>query len=572
MDQTAGRNAPNLILIGLMGAGKSTVGALVAERLGMTLTDTDRLVEQVAGRPVAEIFAREGEAGFRRREAEAVALVCGRGGQVVATGGGAVLDPLNRERLWRCGLVVWLDAPPEVLAGRLPQPHSRPLLSAAAAPEKSAGAAAAHKAAVTGKLQDLLTTRGSLYAAAHYRVDTAGRAPAQVAEEVARLYRDWRASQAVRFVPVSLGERSYRIAIGAGLLGKAGVYMRQALGLTTSGPLPKALVVTSETVGRLWLEPLTQSLTAEGFTVHPLEVPDGDEAKTLAVLARAYDACAAAELDRRAVVVALGGGAVGDLAGLAAATYLRGLAFVQVPTTLLAQVDASVGGKVAVNHPRGKNLIGAFHQPRLVLADPLTLASLPDRELRAGLAEVIKHGVIADPAYLRQVGDRLDAVLAKDPEALAEVVEGSCRIKASVVEADEHEAGPRANLNYGHTAGHGLEAAAGFGGQPHDQATVGGLLHGEAVALGMLVAARLGAARSWAPGLEVELERLFSRIGLPTRVPELPLERVMAYMQADKKAAGGRLTWVLARDAGQVARVQDIDLADVERILIDLGG
>lgn len=539
----------NLILVGLMGAGKSTVGAEAARRLGLAFLDTDRMVEEAAGRSVAAIFATEGEAGFRRREAEAVALACSGDGQVIATGGGAVLDPVNRQGLWRAGLVVWLDAPPEALAGRLPLSGDRPLLA---------------DQGVRGELQrrldELLGERHALYAQAHRRLDVAAITRDEAIEEVVRLFESWRESS--RVVRVDLGDRGYSIVIGPGGLGRAGRLVREALGEDPGATGGRTvLIVTTPPVAALWLDRLAEPLRAEGFRVRDLVVPDGEEAKSLEVLSQVYDACAEVGLDRGDLVVALGGGAAGDLAGLAAATYMRGIAFVQVPTTLLAQVDASVGGKVAVNHPRGKNLIGAFHQPRLVLVDTETLSTLPEREFRSGLAEVVKHGVIADPAYLDLTNGSLDAVLARDPEALAAVVEGSCRIKAAVVAADEREGGLRANLNFGHTAGHAIEAAAGFG----------GLLHGEAVGLGMLVAARLGEARGWAAGLTVRLADLLGRAGLPVRIPDLPLGLIMDYMQADKKASGGHLTWVLVPEVGRAERVQDVDLADVERILLDLG-
>ncbi|MGE5589966.1 MAG: 3-dehydroquinate synthase [Bacillota bacterium] len=530
----------NLILIGLMGAGKSTVGQEAARRLGLAFVDTDQMVEEEAGRSVAAIFEVEGEAGFRRLETEAIARACSQGGQVIATGGGAVLDPDNRRRLWDAGLVVWLDAPPAVLAERLPPSGDRPLLAGV---ERAA------------RLSALLEQRRPLYALAHRRLDVVARTLDEAVEEVVSMYQSW--PNGPRVVPVNLGERSYRIVIGPGGLARAGGLLREVL--AKAGP--RVLIVTTPPVAALWLDRLAESLRDAGFIVRDLVVPDGEESKSLEVLVQVYDACAEAGLDRGDLVAALGGGAVGDLAGLAAATYLRGIAFAQVPTTLLAQVDASVGGKVAVNHPRGKNLIGAFHQPRLVLADTATLATLPEREFRSGLAEVIKHGVVADPSYLDLTAGSLDAVLARDAEALAAVAEGSCRIKAAVVAADERESGLRANLNFGHTAGHGIEAAAGFG----------GLLHGEAVGLGMLVAARLSEARGWAPGLTTRLTDLLGRAGLPVRIPGLPLGLILDYMQTDKKASEGRLTWVLVPEVGRAERVRDVDLADAERILLDLG-
>lgn len=320
----------------------------------------------------------------------------------------------------------------------------------------------------------------------------------------------------------------------------------------------RVLVVINPTVRGLWGRGAERSLAEAGLAVHWAEIPDGEEHKTLNTAARLYDRAFEAGLDRNCAVVALGGGVVGDIAGFVAATYLRGVPLVQVPTTLLAQVDSSVGGKVGVNHPQGKNIIGAFYQPVLVLADVGTLRTLPGRELRAGIAEVIKYGVIYDAAFFGWLEENLERLLEGDPEALTYAVEMSCRIKARVVEADETEQGLRQILNYGHTFGHALEALTGYR----------VYVHGEAVAVGMVAAAKL----SVLIGLLDEdaygrIEQLVRRAGLPADIPaDLSFESVLASMERDKKARDGRITFVLPEAIGRVGFYPDVSAQVLRRL------
>lgn len=363
-------------------------------------------------------------------------------------------------------------------------------------------------------------------------------------------------------VRVDLGERSYFIHIGHGLLAELGAVVREAV--PHAG---RVLIIADAAVAERWLEPAAASLGAAGLAVSHVTAPAGESSKSLAVAEQMYNACLDAGLDRKSAIVALGGGAAGDLAGFVAATWLRGIDFIQVPTTLLAQVDASVGGKVAVNLPRGKNLVGAFHQPKAVVADLATLATLPEREYRSGLAEVVKHGVIRDRSLFEYLEQNAAAVLAQDPAVMAHVVERNCRIKAAVVAADEREGGLRAILNLGHTVGHAAEALAGRmdGGS--------GLLHGEAVSIGLVAAARL-AARSGVllqPDLPERLQALLARFGLPVALPPgldpADLLPVMAY---DKKAEGGRIKWVLPVRLGQVQVTPYVQAEDVQAVLAEL--
>jgi 3-dehydroquinate synthase len=332
---------------------------------------------------------------------------------------------------------------------------------------------------------------------------------------------------------IDLGARSYPIVIGSGLLGDAALVNGHVAARDV-------MIVTNETVGPLYRSPLEGALA--GKRVRAVTLPDGEQFKTLATLGRVLDALVEARFNRDACVVALGGGVVGDLAGFAAACYQRGVDFVQVPTTLLAQVDSSVGGKTGVNHPGGKNLIGAFHQPRAVLTDLETLRTLPPRELRAGLAEVIKYGLIDDPSFLGWLEHNVAALLALDADALAHAVRRSCEIKARIVASDEREQGVRALLNLGHTFGHAIEAAAGYG----------EWLHGEAVAAGMLLASDLSARLGWIEAADVARVRdLLRRAGLPVSAPPIGAARALDLMGMDKKVQQGRIRLVLLRRLGE---------------------
>ncbi|HYW03461.1 MAG TPA: 3-dehydroquinate synthase [Gammaproteobacteria bacterium] len=354
----------------------------------------------------------------------------------------------------------------------------------------------------------------------------------------------------MKVLEVDLGQRSYPIYIGTGLLGAADVWSRHL-------PGRQVLVITNETVAPLYLDRVTAALS--GFTVDTLILPDGEEHKTLATASRVFDRLMELRYDRDCTLIALGGGVVGDLTGFAAACYLRGVHFLQMPTTLLAQVDSSVGGKTGVNHPLGKNMIGAFHQPRCVVADIGTLDTLGDRELRAGLAEVIKYGLIADAAFLEWLEGRLDGLLAREPEALAEAVRTSCRIKAEIVARDEREQGLRALLNFGHTFGHAIETGLGYG----------TLLHGEAVAVGMLMAAELSRRLGDIDGADCgRVRRLIERAGLPTAAPaELDAERFLTLMASDKKVRGGRLRLVLLAAPGRAEVRDDFDPGELRAVL-----
>lgn len=356
----------------------------------------------------------------------------------------------------------------------------------------------------------------------------------------------------MRQITVPLRDRSYPILIGAGLLAALGERVRAA------GIRGSLALVQDENVAPRYGEAARRSLEAAGYRVAPIVVPPGETSKSLSRLGELYAALSAAGLDRDSAVVALGGGVVGDLAGFAAATYLRGVPFVQVPTTLLAQVDASVGGKTAIDLPAGKNLAGAFHQPSLVLIDLETLATLPEPEYRSGLAEIVKYGVIADREFFEYLELNREPLLAHYPDRLEHVVARSCQIKADVVGVDERESGLRAILNYGHTVGHAIEAVAGYG----------AYLHGEAIAIGMAAAGRLSESAGWLPAADAaRIERLLEGFGLPLRLREpLPEDALLAAMRLDKKSRGGELRFILAREIGRV-ELAPVSEAEVREVL-----
>ena len=346
---------------------------------------------------------------------------------------------------------------------------------------------------------------------------------------------------------VSLADRSYPIHIGPGVLSQSDLLLPH---LTSA----KAVIVSNTTVAPLYADAVSASLRDAGVESSRILLPDGEQFKNWETLNSIFDFLLERHCDRTSTLIALGGGVVGDITGFAAASYQRGIPFIQIPTTLLAQVDSSVGGKTAINHPRGKNMIGAFYQPELVLADTEVLSTLPDRELRAGLAEVIKYGLIRDLPFLEWLEENLDHLLARKPEALAFAIARSCKNKAEVVSADEHEKGERALLNLGHTFGHAIEAGMGYG----------VWLHGEAVAAGTMMAAELSFRLGWLDADDLErIEDLFRRAGLPTVGPEMGTTKYLELMQHDKKVQNGKMNLILLE---QIGRAVSTNSASAEHV------
>jgi shikimate kinase/3-dehydroquinate synthase len=524
----------NIFLVGLMGAGKTTIGRMLARRLGMHFADSDHEIEARTGASVPWIFEIEGEASFRRREADMIRELTASSGLVLATGGGAVLNPDSRRLLAERGTVIYLRASVNSILARTAHDKNRPLLQTADP---------------RGKLEDLTAQREPLYREIADIVIDTGRPNVQSmvqtildqlgAMDAARQRAKARThmnEHACISLNVDLGERSYPILIGRGLLDD-GALLTRHIGAVGG----KVAIVTNTTVAPLYLDKVAAPLRASGREVVTIVLPDGEEHKNWQSLNQVFDALLANKCDRKTTLVALGGGVIGDLTGYAAASYMRGVPFVQIPTTLLSQVDSSVGGKTGINHPLGKNMIGAFYQPRAVIADTATLDTLPARELSAGLAEVIKHGAILDLPFFDWIEANIGKLVARDHAALAHAILRSCEIKSDVVRRDEREGGLRAVLNFGHTFGHAIENGLGYG----------EWLHGEAVGCGMVMAAdlshRLGLLDA---DSALRVRRLVKAAGLPVEAPDLGAGRWIELMEVDKKNEGGAIKFILLKPLG----------------------
>lgn len=516
----------NIYLYGPSGSGKSTIGKLLAGQLGLTYYDLDELIVDNAGMDIPQIFALEGEAGFRQREYDLMDRVAQGGAMVIALGGGALLDESSRALAQASGQVVCLSADLETLAQRLAQDaNQRPLLASSSTNDQDSQAVRKTSLdELRTSLRALLERRAAHYASFSIQVDTSQQSPEQAAWEIqVRLGR---------FYITGMG-KGYMALAAPGALQVLPAWMAE-LGL--SGPL--ALVSDSH-VAPLYGERLLVILQSAGYAARLIHFPAGEVHKTIATVEDLWLAFLESGLERSSTVLALGGGVVGDLAGFAAATYLRGVPWVCLPTTLLSMVDASLGGKTGADLPQGKNLVGAFHPPSLVLADSQTLGTLPERELRNGLAEVVKHGVIGDPRLFELCEQGWQAVHAN----LDEIVRRAMAVKIRVICSDPYEQGQRAALNLGHTLGHAIEMASDFQ-----------LQHGEAVAIGMVAAAsyaeRIGLAHA---GLAGRLRKVLTNLGLPVDIPpNLETQRLVSGMGVDKKRKGGKVRLALPRQVGDV--------------------
>ncbi len=506
---------PIIFLYGPPGSGKTTTGWRLAQSLDLSFLDLDTEIESTSGTTIAEIFARQGEPAFRDRERRVLEEAIQKGKGVVALGGGALLDLDNRNLVEGAGQVICLNAPFAILLGRVMQTAGRrPLL----------GSIQADADTVREKLNALLERRAGHYASFPLQLDTNGITPQNAA---------WGVQILLGWFRVGGMGRVYEVIIREGALRQTGKAF-EAAGL--GGPVA---LVSDENVAPLYVLQVSEALQERGYAVKPVSMPPGEEHKTPTTLEHLWGALVEAGLERGSSLAALGGGVVGDLAGFAAATYLRGVAWAALPTSLLAMCDASIGGKTGADLPQGKNLIGAFHPPRLVLADPETLASLPRPELRSGMAEVIKAGIIGDPALFALCEGGWQAVESRWPE----VVSRAAAVKIQAIEEDPFEKGRRAVLNLGHTLGHAIEWASGYE-----------VKHGEAVAIGIVAVAHLAWLLGLAePGLEERIANTLSSFDLPVRIPSvLSPDKLLAGMHVDKKRAGGKARFVLPRRVGEV--------------------
>jgi shikimate kinase/3-dehydroquinate synthase len=518
----------SIVLSGFMATGKSTVGPLVAERLGLPFVDTDTLIEKEAGKPVAEAFKSEGEPAFRARELRLVEQLLGDGvARVIAFGGGTVTIEKARRLAVDRAVVVTLTAPPAVVAERVKDLGLRPNLAVGGDP--------------LARARELMAARAPAYAECHIALASDVLDPDAIADAVVAVAR-----RDPLLVP--LGARSYPIDVCVGEPSR----LTDAIG--RAGP-SAVVVVTDSNVQRARGQALEAALRPLALDVVKVTLPPGEVHKTLATVSTIWDGALAAKVDRDALVVAAGGGVVGDLAGFAAACLLRGVRFVQAPTTLLSMVDSSVGGKTGFDHPSGKNLVGAFHQPTAVVADLEHLETLSARERRAGLAEVVKIALATDAHLLDALERSAPALSAGDVAALLPVVRSAIDAKIRVVRDDERESGARALLNLGHTVGHALETHGGYS----------RWLHGEAVALGTVVELRATASLGHTPAdLPARAAALFEALGLSAKVSASEVAACWRFVAGDKKRAGNHLKLPVVTAPG-VSHVEKVPLARLEK-------
>ena len=563
------RQASNIVITGFSGTGKSLVAREIAGQLGWDFIDTDDEIVKLAGKPITEIFGSDGEAKFRELEREVIKRASRRSHKVIATGGGAIVDPQNHAQLARKGFIVCLDAKPETIYQRLFQEGShgseiRPLLEGDNPLER---------------IRQLKARRQPYYDDVDLVINTDDLSISEVAGKVIRAWgllcgvypeRD----SSVASLPqndkkrkayndvdkdvacwVETATQRYPIFVGYGLLDKLGEELKKV----TSSHV--AIVISDENVSRLYGDRVEKVLRNAGFAVNSFVVPPGEETKSINTAIDIYNFLIKKRVERDDILIALGGGMIGDLAGFVAATYLRGIPWIQVPTSLIAMVDASIGGKVAVNHPEGKNLIGAFYQPKFVLADTRALATLPERELTSGWAEVVKYGLILDKEFFEFLESNVDRLTKLEQDAVNEAIIRSASLKAQVVSQDEKERGQRIILNYGHTIAHGLEAATRYI----------GFLHGEAVAIGMMGAAKLSQRLGILPASVVKRQQsLLRKFGLPTAFFGINLAEIAKATEVDKKTRAKGIRWVLLEGIGKTAIRASVPQQDVLAVLEEL--
>ena len=493
----------NLILAGPPGTGKTTLGRLCAKLLGYTLVDTDEEISKQTGKSIAEIFSTQGEDVFRDIESNTLAKIIKYKNSVISLGGGTLLSDINRSIAKDHGVLICLRASESNIEARLANNDERPLLQ--------------NNKENSSSISVLLAQRKAHYDSFDLQLQTDDTKPDVLAEHIVDKLMPWHHT-------ITTNTGGYPLILGV----KALTYLTSML---NNHGLPKPNLIISDTnIAPLWSNKMGQQLSIPVFSI-----PDGESHKTLETVHNIYDQFLLHDLDRSSLVLVVGGGVVGDIAGFAAATYMRGIRWVNIPTTLLSMIDASIGGKVGVDLPQGKNMIGAFHPPEMVLADPETLTTLPDNEYKAGLAEVIKHGIIADAELFSLVNSK-SLPLSRD------LLQKALEVKINIIQQDPFERNERAKLNLGHTIGHGVEAASNYR-----------LRHGEAIAIGLygeaLLAEQIGIADS---GLSSKIEKQLASLGLPTKCPGLSTIQIKQLMSTDKKKKSGNLYFTLPTSIGAV--------------------
>ncbi|MCH7504320.1 3-dehydroquinate synthase [PVC group bacterium] len=529
----------NIILVGFMGSGKTLVGQELTRKTGMKFVDLDTEIEHHEGCPISEIFDQKGELYFRDVESMLAKKYSRKRNQVISTGGGVVKSEQNMKHLQKNGVLFFLDSSVDEIWENTRSTAHRPLLKVPNPKER---------------IRQLLEERIPQYRKSDFIVKTKNRDAPTIAKEIMSIYKK---RKELSRLNVCLEEHnSYDIVIGNDIRDLLACEIRKVFQGTSIH------IITNTTVNKLYGSPIEIHLKEYGFDVHRIVIPDGERYKTQKTLGNIYDKFIENRLHRDGLVLTLGGGVVGDIGGYAAATYMRGISYIHIPTTLLADVDSSVGGKVGINHPKGKNMIGAFFQPKLVFIDTAFLKSLNKMELRAGLAEVIKYGIIHDARLFKYLQKNRKKIINLNHEAVNFIVKKSCEIKTAVVEKDEKEEGLRAILNFGHTFGHAIEAVTRYK----------TFRHGEAIAIGMNMAAALSVREGYMKREEMlKITKLIRDYKLPIKVDQKKAspENIFKAMKKDKKVFTNRLRFILAQKIGKVFISNDIAEEDIKPFLLD---
>lgn len=538
------KNGP-IILIGLMGAGKTTIGKKLAQYLSIPFIDSDHEIEKTAGCTITDIFEQYGEAEFRRVEHEVIRRLIKQSSVVIATGGGAFMHAKTRQLLKEQATTIWLHCNVDTLLERISHHTHRPLLNSG------------NKREI---LSDLITTRYPVYAEADYIIPCHDN---KIETTLTQILSILEQAKKMRTLPVTLSNTQYNVLIGPNLLQQAGTLLTPLLSQK------KVFIVVDENVASFHLQTLTNSLTLSQIEYETILIPPGENTKSFKYYEQVVNTLLEKNVERQTPVIALGGGVTGDLSGFAAATVLRGLPFIQIPTTLLSQVDSSVGGKTGINTPTGKNLLGAFYQPQIVIADTHTLNTLPQRELLAGYAEIVKAGLIDDIELFEWCENNGEKILSKESHYLDEAVERACAFKARIIKNDEFEQHSKGRnlLNLGHSLGHTLEAELGYDGR---------ILHGEAVALGCCLIFKLCTSMGICP--QEDADRVlhhFKSVGLPTSIRDLsfPLQAssLLRHLQHDKKVKNTKVLFILVNGIGKTFTSQDVREEDLLKLLMNDG-
>ena len=556
----------NIILVGFMASGKSVVGGVLSRLTGRPLMDADDEIVRRAGKSIHQLFLDSGEQAFRDLERAVIQDLCAQSGKIIAAGGGAFVDPENRRRMLSSGLVCSLSARPETIFRRINQPDSVPSSQGSNA-DRSRGPVRPLLAGgdPMGRIRTLLAERADAYAQAHHTIETDHLMAEQVAQrilEILGIKNPGREGVSMadpdRCTEVSHAGGSYPVIAGWGIM--EGLGQR----LSDLGIRSPAYIITDSNVMNPYGRKVQLALQKAGIAAHCFIIPAGESSKGFRLAQAIYDWLLKLRAERNQAIIAVGGGVVGDLAGFVAATFLRGVPFIQVPTSMAAMVDASIGGKVAVNLPQAKNMVGAFYQPKGVFADVQSLSTLGQRELAEGWAEAIKHGFILDAGLVDVFEEHAESLMELEPEVSTDVIRRSMAIKAEVVSQDERETlGVRILLNYGHTIGHALEASTDYG----------RFLHGEGVSVGMMGAIHIACEMGMVSEALVERQRdLLMRFDLPIRAPGVALEDVLRAMSLDKKTVDGSNRFVLLEDVGKAVVRNDVPRQLVEATVRELVG